>query len=346
MSIDQIAMPNSTDKGRMLEERIAAYFTSAAYAVNCNQVLVGRSGGGHEIDILAEKTGPLMTVRVMVECKAWNRPIEKDVISKVDYIIKDLGLNKGIIVSLNGWRSGALQAAGELGIDLWGPAELSLQLGNSVVSQLNIASRTPEHALGYPFLANEANAEQKVVSSGKALFGLRTVETLVRVKPAWLPVYRVHITVSRLVKQALRREKVINVPQMNAYDAVTGLLVGLPPIAPIAIELTSGVLAPRLKPVQITASLESQIKSFGKLRQAAALERTAHQLAVLGIATPLHSLTIEAVDLVYLPYFVGLLDSGDTRRIVAVSGTSGEIRDAIGTALTGQLNHVLHSLGD
>jgi len=338
--------PTSMDKGRMLEERIAAYFTSAGYGVKRNEVLTGRSGGGHEIDILAEKTDPLMTVKVMVECKAWDRPIEKDVISKVDYVIKDLGFNKGIIVSLNGWRSGALQAATELGIDLWGPAELRLQLGASMVAELNIGSRTPQQAAGYPFLASIEGAEQRVASSGKTLFGLRTVETAAWVKPAWVPAYRVHITMSRLVKQALRREKVANSSQTNAYDAITGGLVQLPSTSPETVDISNGALGPRLKPTQIASALESQVKAYRKLKQPVAVQRAATQLNYMGIATPFHSLEVEGVDLVYLPFYLGLLESGGRKRLVAISGLSGEVREAIGTRLTGHLSHVLHSLAD
>lgn len=330
----------------MLEARIAAYFTSAGYGVRCNAVLAGRSGGSHEIDVLAEKTDSLMTVKVMVECKAWDRPIEKDVISKVDYVLKDLGLNKGIIVSLNGWRSGALQAATELGIDLWGPAELRLQLGAPVVADLNVGSRTPQEAAGYPFFANRELAEQRIYSSGKALFGLRTVETVSWVRPVWLPAYRARVTVSRLVKQALPREKVVNSSLMTGYDGVTGHLIQLPATPPTSIDISSGALNPKLKPTQISSAIETQVKTYRKLRQAVAVQRAATQLAELGIPTPFHSCAVEGIDLVFLPIYLGLLESSGRSRLVAVSGVAGEIREAMGTRLTGQLSHVLHSLGD
>jgi len=62
----------------------------------------------------------------MVECKAWDRPIENDVVSKVSYVVRDLGLNKAIVVALRGWRIGAEKSAKELGIELWGRTKLKI----------------------------------------------------------------------------------------------------------------------------------------------------------------------------------------------------------------------------
>lgn len=108
------------------------------YQTKRNVVLEGKSKGQHEIDVLAEKSDGVTTFRVMVECKAWNKPIEKDVISKVDYVLKDLGLNKAIIVSLKGYRIGAKKAADELGIELWGPDELERKLGKVAIAEIEI----------------------------------------------------------------------------------------------------------------------------------------------------------------------------------------------------------------
>ena len=41
-------------------------------------------------------------------------------VSKLDYVMRDLGINKVIIVNTGGHRSGADHAAERLSIDLWG----------------------------------------------------------------------------------------------------------------------------------------------------------------------------------------------------------------------------------
>ena len=70
----------SSEKGRGLEEKIEKYFQLNGYQTRRNVILEGKSGGRHEIDILAEKSDAVTTVRIMVECKAWDKPIEKDVV--------------------------------------------------------------------------------------------------------------------------------------------------------------------------------------------------------------------------------------------------------------------------
>ena len=77
-------MGDSTEKGRVLESQVAKYFLFNSYQAQLNVILEGRSGGRHECDVLAEKSDGIMTYRVVVECKAWDTPIEKDVVAKLD----------------------------------------------------------------------------------------------------------------------------------------------------------------------------------------------------------------------------------------------------------------------
>jgi hypothetical protein len=51
----------------------------SGYETRRNVILEGRSGGRHEIDVMATKSDGVSTFKVFVECKAWNMPIEKDV---------------------------------------------------------------------------------------------------------------------------------------------------------------------------------------------------------------------------------------------------------------------------
>jgi len=108
-------------KGVELEQHVAAAFAAAGYRVQTNVVREDRNGTRHEIDVLAEKADDLLILTVAVECKAWVNPIEKDVITKSDYVRRQLGIGHGVVVSLNGARAGALAAARELGIIVWGP---------------------------------------------------------------------------------------------------------------------------------------------------------------------------------------------------------------------------------
>jgi hypothetical protein len=93
------------------------------------------SGGTHEIDVLAEKSGGLTTFSVLVECTAWNVAINKDVIAKAAYA-RDLGTSEAIVVSLEGATVEAQHACTELGVEMWGPDELESHLGRAGLAGL------------------------------------------------------------------------------------------------------------------------------------------------------------------------------------------------------------------
>lgn len=58
----------------------------------------------------------------------------------MNYVLRDTGLDKAIVVSLGGVRSGADIAAKELGIEIWGREELKNRLGALGVAELDIPS--------------------------------------------------------------------------------------------------------------------------------------------------------------------------------------------------------------
>ncbi|MGH9207261.1 MAG: restriction endonuclease, partial [Acidimicrobiales bacterium] len=213
-------MASSHDRGRLLEDRIAAYFGAHGYGVAQNRVIEGRSGGRHEVDVLAEKSDGVTNFRVAVECKAWEMPIDKDVVSKLSYVVSDLGLNKGIVVTLRGWRSGAEVAAAELGIDLWGPGELERHLGTPGVAGLR-AGPVSALALGYPFVAPATRAMILARAEGRAWLGMRTVEELVGFTPAWVPAYLLEMAVM-VPNERRRREHLTATVVCNLYEAVSG----------------------------------------------------------------------------------------------------------------------------
>lgn len=183
----QRSAPAWRNDGRDLEAAIADSFASYGYEVELNVVREGRSGARHEIDVLAVKRDALTTVSVAIECKSWERPIEKEVLSKLHYVMGDLGLAKGIVVSRGGARSGAERAAEQLAIELWGHDELVHHLGAATVAALGTAPPARREAQGWPFLVDEAAATPTMRASlrGTALLGRR--EELEHVHPVWVP---------------------------------------------------------------------------------------------------------------------------------------------------------------
>ncbi len=338
-------MSASTRRAHLLEERVGEHFAAHGYVVRQNAYLHGRSGGRHEIDVLAEKSDPLTTFRLAVECKAWEAPIEKDAVSKLSYVLGDLGLNKGIIVALHGWRAGAEQAAVELGIDLWGPAELDRRLGRAVTRELDVGSPT-RLARGYPFAAPQDRALTRARLQGKGRLGLRTVEQLSWFSPVWVPVYVVDLGVTS-VEVRRGRERFLTKRVTNTYEAVSGTLLG--PAAPedddiVDIDLSTGAIRPGVRDTKVAGDIRHGFERWNEVQQEAAKLRHAAVLETLGVELPCRSVTVDDCTLVYAPTYVGWLRTCDHERLVVISGISGALSESLSAVLTANISHVRSSL--
>jgi hypothetical protein len=334
----------AAERGRHLEERIASYFGSHGYDTRTNAILEGRSGGRHEIDVLAEKSDPLTTIRVAVECKAWNDPIEKDVVSKLDYVLGDLGLNKGIIVSLHGCRSGAEIAARELGIDLWGPAELDRHLGSAGLADLRTGP-TVRVALGYPFASRIEAAEVLVRQQTKGRLGLRVLDEIVWLSPAWLPAYVVELGVTQATLRR-RREHLTTTTLKNIYDAIGGEYLGkAPAAAPIEVDLGTISIRPALRDTQLANILRKAAERYVSVSQETAKQRHAASLDAMGIPTPCRAVDVGRSNIVHVPTYLAFLRRQGADRVVAVNAVTGQMSERLSAVLTTNIGHLRQALG-
>jgi hypothetical protein len=337
---------SSADLGRQLEQRVGAFFRSNGYDARCNEILEGRSGGRHEIDVLAEKSDALTTYRVAVECKAWQQPIEKDVVSKLHYVIGDLGLNKGIIVSLAGCRSGAERTAADLGIELWGPDELRRHLGDSAVGELSVPPvGTSTLGWGYNFVALPAKAEAAIRSSGKGRLHIRTLEQLLWFGPVWIPAYAIRLTVAQPeVKRFKTRLRSSTID--NLYDGLGGRFLGRVPGPWEQVEIGSRAsLRSSVREAKIHAALRKAHQDYSRVTSESAVQRHTANLAAHGIPTPCESFSIDETSSVHLPFWVGVLEGNGQQRIAAVSGRTGEIAESVCQLLTANLGLLRSQLG-
>lgn len=320
----------------MLEERVAASFAAHGYDVRTNVVLQGRSGGRHEIDVLATKDDGVTSYTVAVECKAWRAPIEKDVIAKLRLVLDDLGINKGIVVGLAGGRSGAHLAADDHGIEVWDRAELAARLGPDLAG-----GTAPGHEAD-----GGAGEEWGLAPRLDPPAGLRALEGRLRRKPrrdreelrwaalVWLPAYAMRLTTSQ--HQVLRRGTQLTSSTLDGvYEAVAGTYLG-PPERPWEVVTPDGRprLRPVLRPSQVQQEMVKAVKAYARVSTAAALERHGQVLAGLGLPVPCESLTVDACAEVLVPYHLGIAGSWAGERVVAVSAASGAPATGLGRALT------------
>lgn len=107
------------EKGVELEKLISRLFLSKGYDVKHNVKFQGRSGVEHQIDVYAEYKAPLHVSRIIIECKAHDKPIDKSVVMKLIQELQDIGVDKGILITTSYFTPDAESTAKGYPIDLW-----------------------------------------------------------------------------------------------------------------------------------------------------------------------------------------------------------------------------------
>jgi hypothetical protein len=338
---DDVCLDMGMEKGHELERKIEKFFQLNGYKTQRNVVLEGKSGGKHEIDILAEKSDGITTFRVMVECKAWDKPIEKDVISKASYVMRDLGLNKAIVVSLKGWRIGAEKSANELGVELWGRDEIEQKLGKIAIAELETIE-FKKVVKGFPLVVKEEHIKPLIERERKGVLGLGK-EEIIWTKIIWLPCYLFQISCSReegIVRKSIKTTKI-----WNLYDAVMGNWVARFENEPFLEEIeVENIIQPKIKPSIIKNDLLKIFKKYMEVTTVKATAKYGKMLEHRGIQLPVTSLNVDNITELFYPFYISLLRKNGKERIIAVDGVNGNISKAVETALTANLMYVIESI--
>lgn len=95
---------------RQLERRVELILEEAGFEVKLNAV-ISLVRGDKNVDLLAIDNETTPTVRVICECKHWNRQIPKETVHAFRTVIQDSGVNVGYIISKSKFQSGSLEAA-------------------------------------------------------------------------------------------------------------------------------------------------------------------------------------------------------------------------------------------
>jgi len=128
------------EKGVELEKLVAQLFKSKGYDVMHNIKLKGRSGVEHQIDVYAEYKCPLHLSRIVIECKAYDMPINKDIVMKLIQEVSDLGVDKGILVTTSYFTPDAVSTASGYNVDLWDYNKLTSLVGDIELPSVETAS--------------------------------------------------------------------------------------------------------------------------------------------------------------------------------------------------------------
>lgn len=336
------AEEHTADKGRRLEAEIARLLTAGGYTARRNVVCEGRSGARHEIDVLAQKTDGLTTFSIMVECKAWDRPVDKEVLAKAAFVAADVRADKTIVVALQGATGGAELSAAQLGVELWGPEQLERRLGRVQLAELG-APRAAT-ALGFAVAVDEARAVRLAERArGKGVLGLGA-EEVAWFGLVWLPCLLLTLGCTRQVGRLRKRTRHSSV--FNLYEALDGTLLEGFAVDPSIAEVEVGrhLLPPRLKQRALRAEITTTFDKWHSAVQGAARERWAQAATRLGIPLPIDALSLDDATTCVLPVYVAILRQRDSRRVVVIDGGDGTLDEPLSAVLTANLGYLTEAL--
>ncbi|MDE1211872.1 restriction endonuclease [Vibrio aestuarianus] len=100
-------------------------FVKELYAANEDLIVehdvteLGKSGTTRQIDVKVTQRSLLHDYVTIIECKYWNKPIERTIVDIVAASLEDLGAAKAAIFTTKGYQSGAEIYAKSKGIDIF-----------------------------------------------------------------------------------------------------------------------------------------------------------------------------------------------------------------------------------
>lgn len=108
---------------REYEEATAEFFRSLGYTATVGQKLEG-ARGRHDVDVVVRFKKHAFECVWLIECKFWSSKVSKEEVLAFQGIIEDVGADKGILLSEEGFQSGCFSCANRTNILLSSLSEL------------------------------------------------------------------------------------------------------------------------------------------------------------------------------------------------------------------------------
>lgn len=109
---------NSEPKNwKELQDFVGQLFSECGFKTEISKT-VELVRGNKEIDVYLEDKQDGNTLKILVECKFWNKSVSQETIHSFRTIVNDFGATLGFIVSKNGFQSGSYEAVKNTNINL------------------------------------------------------------------------------------------------------------------------------------------------------------------------------------------------------------------------------------
>jgi hypothetical protein len=105
------------------QEETATYYRDLGLSAETGAPLKGVRAQ-HKVDVAVRGHEPGVEFLWIVECKYWNRSVDKSVVTTLMTIVQDVGADRGIILSKRGLQAGATAQARNTNITLTSLEEL------------------------------------------------------------------------------------------------------------------------------------------------------------------------------------------------------------------------------
>jgi hypothetical protein len=118
-------MPASTTLSELFtdwngfEHFVAELHRTGSVEVEHNVTVIGRSGASRQIDVLVRHKVGLYEHLIVIECKFWNSPVERQHVDALATTIREVGASRGVIFSVEGFQHGAIAQARHESIGLY-----------------------------------------------------------------------------------------------------------------------------------------------------------------------------------------------------------------------------------
>lgn len=279
-------MSDTYEKGLGLERLVANLFKAKGYDVEHNVKLTGRSGVQHQIDVYAEYKGPLHTSRIVIECKSYDKPIDKDIIMKLVHEVEDLGVDKGILITTSYFTPDAVSTAEGYNVDLWDGTKLRELLKEVSIEEISV----PSNVFYVEPVISAGAATKTVKAAVKGIFGMKgSIESGSIV---FYPYYEADIDARTYKFKGLIKKKVEEniVSATILVDATTGALctydpkvgivevVGLPALSDEEIRVFQMLLLQELTVPALASLLSCSTAKARKILQGLVVKEVAEML--------------------------------------------------------------------
>ncbi len=158
------------------EQQVAEWLTCAGASLTQFQIShlaqLSGTGGEYEFDAVSEfSIFEGAQIIVLIECKRYNRPVEREVVLSLHSKLSDVGAHKAMIFSTSGFQRGALEYAAAHGIAtitfIDGKSNYHTRSRNTHVSEIPEWIEFPKYA-GW-FISYSGNSIRSTIIENKEL---------------------------------------------------------------------------------------------------------------------------------------------------------------------------------